>query len=128
MDLKGEVIKPVFMVGLTILDMLSDLGLAIDYYSTGKDPWYFALTLTFVLFPTVIWAILGLMTSMRGCTCKEPNIKRKWLQWKTFESIVESGPQLILQLYIMALPNGEQKGIDKGIRLKVPVNSQFLQD
>ncbi len=73
-------------------------------YVTGKDQWYFALTLSFFLIPTIVWAVLGLMTSMRGCTCKEPFIKRMWLQWKTFESIVESGPQLILQIYIMALP------------------------
>ncbi len=29
-----------------------------------------------------------------------------WPSWKTLEVVLESGPQLILQIYIMTLPQG----------------------
>ena len=92
--------KAAITVGLAIFDMISDLLLAVDYYKTGQDQWWFGLTLTFFLLPVVVLALIGLVMLY------EKNLQPEALKaWKTFECMAESGPQLILQLYIMALPD-----------------------
>ena len=38
--------------------MASDLLLAVNYANTGKDNWYFALTLTFFIIPFIFLVLL----------------------------------------------------------------------
>ncbi len=94
-------LKLLITVGLTIFDMGSDIMLAMDYYNTGEDWWWFTLALTFFLLPMIVLAMIGLyfLCSTSGF---DPDLLKAW---KVFECMAESGPQLILQLYIMALPS-----------------------
>ncbi len=90
-------------VGLTVFDMGSDILLAVNYANTGKDNWWFALTLTFFLIPFIFLLLIIILV------CIEREIKSIIAEffpyWKQFECTTESGPQLILQLYIMSLPS-----------------------
>ncbi len=100
-----KIVAAVFTIVLTGFDMGSDLLLAVNYASTGKDDWWFGLTLTFFIVPILLLLLIILMT---GDNMK--NFKELFPYWKQFECTVESGPQLILQLYIMCLPNIETTG------------------
>ncbi len=91
-------LKLLFTIGLTLFDMGSDIILAVDYYKTGQDWWWFTLTLTFFLLPVVVLALIGVGALLTQSV--DPDVLKAW---KVFECMVESGPQLILQLYIMAL-------------------------
>ncbi len=94
-------LKLLITVGLTIFDMGSDIMLAMDYYYTGEY-WWFALTFTVFALPVVVLALIELFMLW-----DEDGFDAYLLKsWKVFECMAESGPQLILQLYIMALPSG----------------------
>ncbi len=93
-------LKAACTVCLTVFDMGSDIVLAVDYYQTGEDWWWFALTLTFFLLPVLVLAVIGFFMLYQRRLIPD-SLK----YWKAFECMAESGPQLILQLYIMALPD-----------------------
>ncbi len=101
-----KIVSALVTIGLTLFDMGSDLLLAANYASTGKDDWWFALTLTFFLIPFTLILLLIL-----GFFCLEDEesfvsiFKDAFPYWKQLECTFESGPQLILQLYIMSLPS-----------------------
>ena len=109
-----NIIQLMITIGLTIYDMVSDIILAADYASTGEDDhdWWFALTLTFFLLPLLPLFLLLLLTFViyvaEGCSLqkiKDTNeaMAKFFHLWKQFECVAESGPQLILQLYILAV-------------------------
>ncbi len=97
--------------GLTLFDTISDLILAVNYHINGHK-WWGVLTLIFFTQPFILGVIwftriaFGMVwISMRKKGWKRRrSIYKLWLYWKAFECIMEAGPQLILQLYIMALP------------------------
>ncbi len=107
-----KIIQLMITIGLTIFDMVSDIILAVDYANTGEDDWWFALTLTFFLLPIIPLVFLLLLTLAiyidDGCSfssIKDTNkdVAKYFHLWKQFECVAESGPQLILQLYILAV-------------------------
>ncbi len=87
-------LKAVFTALLTLFDMGSDLILAVDYYNTGDEMW------AFFLVPVIL--LLFVIAAMISDKKILPEALK---EWKGFECMIESGPQLILQLYIMALPD-----------------------
>ncbi len=99
-------LKLLFTIGVTLFDMGSDIILAVDYYKTGEDWWWFTLTLIFFLLPVVVLALIGFSILYYQIVDSDTTMDANALKaWKVFECMAESGPQLILQLYIMALPN-----------------------
>ncbi len=101
-------IKTLITIGLTVFDMVSDILLAVDYAETGEDDWWFALTLTFFILPLLPLLILLFFTIVAMCKHGKEwfdygDFEFYYPSWKQFECVAESGPQLILQLYIMAI-------------------------
>ncbi len=96
-----KIVSALVTIGLTLFDMGSDLLLAVNYASTGKDDWWFGLTLTFFLIPVLLLLLIIVGT---GRDRDMEGFKELFPYWKQFECTAESGPQLILQLYIMSLP------------------------
>ena len=94
----------VLSVILTILDIGSDVVLAVDYCVTG-NPWWCGLTWTFLAVPE-LFGFIFLYVCVYGLgddRDESENTKSFWWKlWKGFEICFESGPQLILQLYIIA--------------------------
>ncbi len=104
---------------LTLFDVVSDLVLAVNYFRNGNY-WWGGLTLAFFSVPFIIGVILVCdEICKRGCkSCldrtdlddeldqiRNEEVFFRWILWKgVAECVLESGPQLILQLYIMALP------------------------
>ena len=104
----------VLSVVLTLADIVSDLVMAFDYLLKNETLWFY-LTLTFVILPLLsLGFILSGTHIFFGKKPSESDIETKvvlgWRTWKTIELALESGPQLLLQLYIMALPNQEFGG------------------
>ena len=96
----------IITIGLTVFDMVSDILLAMDYAETGEDEWWFALTLTFFILPLLPLLILLFFTIVAMCKHGKEwfdygDFEFYYPSWKQFECVAESGPQLILQLYIM---------------------------
>ena len=91
-------------IGLTIFDMGSDILLAVNYANTGKDDWWFALPLLFFLVPFIFLLLMTFLAWIADDDFKG-SFKNGFPYWKQFECTFESGPQLILQLYIMSFPN-----------------------
>ena len=92
----------VFGIVLTAADIISDIVLAVDYCVTD-NPWWCGLTWTFIAVPAFIRSLL-----LCGCFCEDDDNSdltksELWKFWKGFEICFESGPQLLLQLYIMAI-------------------------
>ena len=101
-------ITTVITIVLTIVDMVSDYLLAMYYTETGQDYWWATLTWTFFILPLLPLPILLVFTlyamlkyGWEGFT--ECNLDFFYGSWKQFECVAESGPQLILQFYIMAI-------------------------
>ncbi len=104
---------------LTLFDVVSDLVLAVNYFR-NESYWWGGLTLAFFSVPFIIGVILVCEEiCKRGFkSCLDPTdlddeidqirnekVFFRWILWKgVAECVLESGPQLILQLYIMALP------------------------
>ena len=132
------IVQVVITISLTIFDMVSDIILAVDYYKTGMDNWWFALTLLFFLLPLLPLILLLLMTFIgiiklwtdrdphpvsQGNAANEAKLHLKdiapfYQLWKQFECVAASGPQLILQLYILALSIMGDTGSDRVTNLK----------
>ncbi len=109
---KINLIRFAVSAGLTLFDVISDLVLAANYFKNDDFGWG-ALTLAFFILPFVvgIFIIIVVSAKMLSC-CGQENFEGAvdvyygyWIFWKILEVIVEAGPQLILQLYIMALPS-----------------------
>ncbi len=113
---KIKVIRKIFTAGLTLFDVVSDVVLTVTYFING-DYLYGGLTLLFFIKPFILGMCLSIGYVMDTCdtqSCldiekgEEENVfwYMNWLSFKIWECIWEAGPQLILQLYIMALPTG----------------------
>ncbi len=100
---KITVVRFIFTAGLTLFDVISDLVLAVDYFING-DRWWGGLTLAFFILPFISGVFLLCLGIAKLCRNAEAYIHIGWIIWKVSECICEAGPQLILQLYIMALP------------------------
>ena len=116
-----KIIQLMITIGLTIFDMVSDIILAADYANTGEDDWWFALTLTFFVLPLIPLFFLLLLTVLEyighGCSLSNMNqinkeVAKYFHIWKQFECVAESGPQLILQLYILAISSMDENATD----------------
>ncbi len=93
-------------VTITILDMGSDLALVYNYYRNGEHWWWFSFTVAFLAIPVIVSIFIGLYAIYKACM-NEKGIGRLWIVWKSIENVFESGPQLLLQLYIIALQSRE---------------------
>ena len=96
----------IFSFILTIADMVSDIVLAVDYCVTD-NPWWCGLTWTFISVP-VLAGIPYL------CVCAFSNGDEKCQiskSWKITETCFEAAPQLLLQLYIIALYGKDSSSI-----------------
>ena len=82
---------------LTVADVVSDIVLAADYCESDNR-WYCGLTWTFAALSVVTFFII-VPSSASSDTADQSST---WTYWKTTETTFESGPQLVLQLYIMA--------------------------
>ncbi len=106
---KINVIRFTITAGLTLFDIISDLVLAVKYFING-DYWWGGLTLAFFILPFIIGVLFLWKVIPDLCGDTEDDDEdvgtphQWWIIWKVFECIWEAGPQLILQLYIMALP------------------------
>ena len=100
MKMLGRVFT-IFSIILTIADIVSDVVLAVDYCVTD-NPWWCGLTWAFVAIPVLTGMLL-----LYACLCDADRANRNkpklWKVWKGIEICFESGPQLLLQLYIMAI-------------------------
>ena len=96
--------------------MGSDIALAIDYSQTGDD-WWFALTLTFFLLPAIGLLIVLCLFAVADESSERGIIFKSW---KLFECLFESCPQLVLQLYIMTLPNSQMLNIQEDNNSTLP--------
>ncbi len=119
-----EYVMPVASVFLTVFDMASDLALALEYKNNFENLFY-TLTLTFLLVPGIVLGLLLLffcgmtiaapldaIVKAETGYCKAFSLTffttviscfnwEYWPHWKYFACMTESGPQLILQLYIL---------------------------
>ena len=82
---------------LTVADVVSDIVLAADYCESDNR-WYCGLTWTFVALLILTFFIVVPSSASSNNTDRSSI----WTFWKTTETTFESGPQLVLQLYIMA--------------------------
>ena len=91
----------IFNIILTIFDVTSDVLLAVDYYVTD-NPWWCGLTAAFIALPLITGTVfLGVYCYL--LPSEKLSGKSVWNVWKGIEICFESGPQVILQLYILAL-------------------------
>ena len=95
-----KIIKDIVSVVLTLADVGSDVALAIDYCTTD-NPWWCGLTWTFIAAPIVTFPIV--FCCFDDGTQLNSEVPSRMKFWKCVEICFESGPQLILQLYILAL-------------------------
>ena len=79
----------------TAADIISDVVLAVDYCVTD-NPWWCGLTWTFIAVPIIMFFFIFLFFSASQSAAQ---LKL----WKYTEICFESGPQLMIQLYILAL-------------------------
>ena len=101
-----------FSIILSIADVASDIILAVDYCVTD-NPWWCGLTWAFVAVPLILAPFV-----LFGCFCREQDKQDHWKIWKGIEICFESGPQLLLQLYIMAITDlGPTAVSGKAIRI-----------
>ena len=88
-----------FSVILTVADIVSDLVLAVDYCVTDNPLWC-GLTWAFITLPVLLGLFL-LSAYGIGIACCEDTYD-KWRVWKGIRLCLESGPELILQPYIIS--------------------------
>ncbi len=95
---------------LTVYDMGSDVALAVNYKMNGCNTWA-SLTILFCSVPFFVGFIIlccvpaRVLFGKEKAPLNEDAVNQIWLMWRHAECLFESGPQLILQLYIMALPD-----------------------
>ena len=89
---------PVLSVILTVVDIVSDIVLAVDYCVAGNK-WGCGLTWTFIALP-VPFSIAFLLTSDKDRKTFRGRVKLIKIL-KGIEVCFESGPQLLLQFYII---------------------------
>ena len=80
---------------LTAPDIISDIILAVDYCVTD-NPWWCGLTWAFIAGPIIMFLIIFIFF-------RNSERSSKLKHWKCTEICFESGPRLILQLYILAV-------------------------
>ena len=90
-------ISDIINVILTGFDIVSDIILAVDYCVTD-NPWWCGLTWAFIVGP-----ILGGIGVLVLYCQNELSGTESWKLWKAIELSLEAGPQLLLQLYILAI-------------------------
>ena len=93
----------VLSVILAVFDMVSDFILAVDY-CVMDNPWWCGLTWAFIAVPGVLGLLLVcayVCVSDDGDDHVTKSVM--WKSWKGIEICFESGPQMILQLYIITL-------------------------
>ena len=96
----GKAIMHALSAALTVVDYVSDIMLGFEYL-TSNNPVWGGLTLAFIAGPAISAIYIG------AYVCPEED-KNKFGEklfyiWKGSEVCLESGPQVILQLYILAL-------------------------
>ena len=107
-------IKTFITAILTVYDMGSDVALACNYYMNDQNTWG-SLTIMFCFVPFFMGFMILCYIPANMFFCKEkvpPDedaVKNIWLMWRLSECLIESCPQLILQLYIMALEDDNAK-------------------
>ena len=110
----------VVSVIVTIVDTVNDVVLAVDYCVTD-NPWWCGLTWTFIVLPLLTFLIIlviGYQTSMGR--------QVMWKFWKCTEICFESGPQLILQLYILEESERDSTTISGKVIINISHSSIFF--
>ena len=92
----------IFNIILTIFDVTSDVLLAVDYY-VMDNPWWCILTAAAFISLPLITGVVFLLVYCYLTPSEKLSGKSVWNVWKGIEICFESGPQVILQLYILAL-------------------------
>ena len=122
-------------IGVIIFDMVSDIILALNYYNTSEDQsWFswFGLTLTFFLLSGIPLFFLLLHTLYGyirwGLNVTNKDMAKFFHIWKQFECVAESGPQLILQLYILAISSMDGDETSKTDSDDTPVDRIFSDE
>ena len=106
-----KMISTIINVILTGFDIVSDFILAVDYCVTD-NPWWCGLTWAFIVGPLL--GGIGVLVLY----CRDDfNRATSWKGWKALELSLEAGPQLLLQLYILALAQMEPTSISGNILL-----------
>ena len=89
---------------LTCVDISTAIILAIDYTVVNSE--WSALTWAFIAGPFFTFVIITL-TYFYFSSKKEneifEDVSNVWIYWKATELCLECGPQILLQLYIIAL-------------------------
>ena len=92
------ILKHVFNLVLTGVDIVSDIILAIDYCFVDAE--WCALTWALIAGPFFTFIIIILTFRFSGLF---ESAAQALTYWKATEVCLEAGPQLVLQLYIIAL-------------------------
>ena len=107
-----------FSILLTVLDIVTDVTLAIDYCVTD-NPWWYGLTWGFIAIPLITGPcfLCACYIDIDDDSKKEKSLL--WKAWKSIEICFESGPQLLLQLYILALTDVSPTATSGNFILKI---------
>ncbi len=103
---RGKILTGLSVI-LTIADVVSDIIMAFDYWDKEEVLW-FSLTWVFIILPILSFPVVVPATKLLCLQMSDRNVQGAvtlWTTWKATELALESGPQLLLQLYIMALPD-----------------------
>ena len=90
-------LQTIFNIILVAVDFVSDVTLAVDYCAVDTE--WCVQTLMFV----GASVLAGLIIIVCYCCDAFSEDSRAWRYWAAAEICLESGPQLVLQLYILAL-------------------------
>ena len=104
--------KQLLSVVLAVADLVSDIVLAVNYGVSGHK-WWCGLTWVFIVVPLVVGVVLFVKAFLDYKKGKARD-GAMWKLWKGVEICFESGPQMLLQLYIVALSESRRTAMSSG--------------
>ena len=109
-----DFLSPILNFALTGVNIVSDIILAIDYCVV--DTQWCGLTWAFIVRPVLTFCIILLFYQSKDGSLADA-WKKVYVYWKATEVCFEAGPQLVLQLYIIALTAKEASSTQGNTRV-----------
>ena len=104
--------RQLLSVILAVADLVSDIILAVNYGVNGHK-WWCGLTWAFIVVPIVVGIVL-IIRAFLDYKKGKPRDGSTWRLWKGVEICFESGPQMLLQLYIISLAESRGTAMSLG--------------